>query len=401
MIINESYQDKIARLFPIYNTDSKIKTISRTITFAVCDECNMCCIYCYEINKGKNYMMFETAKKFIDILLADKNEYINTSNSPAIIIEFIGGEPFMAINVMSQITDYFISQMIEKHHLWATRFRISISSNGTLYFESKVQEYIKKHNKYLSLNITIDGNKLLHDSCRIFPDGSGSYDLAMKAVRHYVDIIGGNMGSKMTIAPSNIIYTAEAVIGLIESGYSVINLNCVYEKGWDQEHATIFYYQLRKLADYIIDNNLYNDISVSIFQEFLGCPIPEDNIDTWCGAYGYMIAIDHKGDIYPCIRFMETSLGDQIEPVIIGNVDDGLLSTKKQCDWMNCLNCVTRKTQSTDECFTCPIAQGCSSCAAYNYQETGKIDSRVTYICELHKSRVLCNVYFWNLMNGR
>jgi uncharacterized protein len=53
-----------------------------------------------------------------------------------------------------------------------------------------VQAFIKKHVNDISLSISIDGNKELHDSCRIFPDGSGSYDIAMAAVKHYREIYG-------------------------------------------------------------------------------------------------------------------------------------------------------------------------------------------------------------------
>lgn len=48
------------------------------------------------------------------------------------------------------------------------------------------------------------------------------------------------------------------------------------------------------------------------------------------------------------------------------------------------------------ECFACPIASGCSWCSAYNYQCTGTPDKRVTYICPMHKARVLANAYYWN-----
>lgn len=49
-------------------------------------------------------MSFDVAKRFIDMLLAAKddndNEYVNSENSPGLIIEFIGGEPFLEIDLM-------------------------------------------------------------------------------------------------------------------------------------------------------------------------------------------------------------------------------------------------------------------------------------------------------------
>ncbi len=387
----ESYQDTLARLFP---EEAKKKKAVRTVTFQVTDACNLRCTYCYQKNKSNNVMSFDTAKKFIDLLLNDTNDYINSDNSLGIIIDFIGGEPFLEVDLVEKITDYFITQMINLQHPWATKFRISISSNGTLYFEPKVQAYIKKHRAYLSLGITIDGSKKLHDACRKFPDGSGSYDIVEKAVRHQMAI--RSMSSKMTIAPENIIYTAEAVKELVGLGYTQIHLNCVYENVWKPEHAAALYQQLKSVADFLLDEKHSDTVHVSMFQELIGCPIPETDNQNWCGGLGYMLAVDWKGDIYPCIRYMPDSVGGDVEPLIIGTADGGILATERQRAIVERMSRVTRRSQSTDECFHCPIAQGCAWCSAYNYQETGSVDKRVTYICEMHKARVLANVYYWN-----
>ena len=56
---------------------------------------------------------------------------------------------------------------------------------------------------------------------------------------------------------------------------------------------------------------------------------------------------------------------------------------------------VTRRTYNTDECFYCPIADGCADCAAYNYQSSGSFHQRATFICEMHKATCLANAYYW------
>jgi radical SAM protein with 4Fe4S-binding SPASM domain len=80
-----------------------------------------------------------------------------------------------------------------------------------------------------------------------------------------------------------------------------------------------------------------------------------------------MIAVDWKGDIYPCLRYMESSLGTEVPPLIIGNVYDGIMTKQCEQDCVHCLRSITRRSQSTDECFYCPIAEGCSWCSAFNY----------------------------------
>jgi sulfatase maturation enzyme AslB (radical SAM superfamily) len=141
----ENYSSQIARLF------GKNKTIEqgvRNITFQVTEDCCLNCTYCYQHNKSKKKMSFETAKKAIDDLLESSNkvkDYIDSQDTAGAIIEFIGGEPFMAIDLIHEITKYFIIRLIELDHPWLNRFRISLCSNGVLYFDPRVQEYFKKY----------------------------------------------------------------------------------------------------------------------------------------------------------------------------------------------------------------------------------------------------------------
>lgn len=403
----EQYTDFMARLYPelhdneedaVYTGISRKRIISRQLTFQVTDACNLCCSYCYQINKGHRKMTFETAKKMIDMLFDEDerlNGYITKENSPAIDIDFIGGEPFLEIDLIDKICDYFMDEAINRQHPWALHHRFSITSNGVLYFDEKVQNFLNKHLKDLSLSITLDGDKELHDSCRRFPNGDPSYDYALAACNDWLSK-GYYMGSKITIAPGNISHLYKAIVHMIELGYQDINANTVYEKGWEQEHAKIFYSEMKKIADYLLDNNLHDTIYCSLFEEFFFHPMDETDILNWCGGTGTMLAVDPDGYLYPCLRYMESSVGDTVEPYRIGHVDTGIGKTEKEIKRIHCLDCVNRKTQSTQECFSCPIAQGCGWCSAYNYQMNGTPDSRCTFNCEMHKARSLANVYFWN-----
>lgn len=103
--------------------------------------------------------------------------------SPGIIIEFIGGEPFLCVWILLiRFANVFLyDKANELMHPWATKFCISICSNGVLY-EPKVQKFPNKwrHNLF---SITIDGNKALHDACRVFQMVLGSYDVAVAGAR--------------------------------------------------------------------------------------------------------------------------------------------------------------------------------------------------------------------------
>lgn len=404
----EQYQDKIARMMVnnrVINGEEKPegtehKMNVQTITFQVTDACNLACTYCYQINKHTNRMSFETAKKFIDLIFEDyKREGSYLYGSEGVVIEFIGGEPLLEVDLIEQICDYFMYKAIKEKNIWVTNSIFSMISNGVLYFDEKVQHLLEKYKDKLSFSVSLDGCKKLHDSCRVFPDGRPSYDLAEAACEHYKNNYNSKMLTKMTIAPANVEYVYDALINLMENPklkYDVIHCNCVYEKGWEQHHATELYYQLKKVADYLLDNNLEEDIYISIFESGLFQKYTTMDDKNYCGSTGCMLACDPFGKIYPCLRFMDTSLGDKVEPFCLGDVDNGIGILPKHKDKINILDSITMTSQSTQECIDCPIGLGCGWCTGYNYQETGSPNKRVTYTCEMHKARFLANCYYWN-----
>lgn len=394
----ELYTDMIRRLFPLDHPEEMHMggPHVKSITIQVTEDCNMKCTYCYQVHKTANKMSTDTAERFIDYILGDteigNDPYINPSESEGVVLDFIGGEPFLEVDLMQHIADYFIEKVFFLHHRWATRFMFSISSNGLLYFDPRVQKFLDDFGPRVSLGISIDGNKKLHDSCRVDKAGNGTYDRAIQAVHHYTDVRNGKIGSKMTIAPGNVKFVCNAVLCMLEQGYTNINLNCVFEEGWTIEHARTLYQQLCMLADYLV--KLPVQPIISIFNETIGHPLNPLENQNWCGGNGLMLAVDYRGDLYPCVRYMESSLGGKAEPYVIGNIKDGVCRK----DRLECLRCITRRSQSTDACFNCPIASGCAWCTAYNYQIFGTPNRRATFICVMHRARVLANEYYWKLL---
>ncbi len=402
------YHDEVALYFPeLFNNKEGVdenspnyeKVSCANVTFQVTDACNLACTYCYQHNKGIRAMSFETAKKFIDHILngdAGFNKYINPELRPAIIIDFIGGEPFLQVDLIDKVIDYFRTETLKRDHPWASLYRINICSNGTLYNTPEVQRFLEKHNDHLSFAITLDGDKKLHDTCRIFPDGRGSFDLAYAAIKDWRSK-GRYMGSKLTISPENLPYLSEAVIFMIEEGYKTIYANPVFESGWTEEHSRLYYQQMKIVSDYMHEHKLVDQVNVQLFKENSFRPMsPKDNSNYCGGAASGMLAVDPDGNIYPCLRYMESSLGSNQKPIIIGNVDRGLITTPEEKQCINCMACVNRRSQSTDECFNCPIADGCAWCSAFNYETFGTVNKRATYICGMHKAASLANAYHWN-----
>ncbi|NCC55700.1 MAG: radical SAM peptide maturase, CXXX-repeat target family [Erysipelotrichia bacterium] len=375
---------------------------SKVITFVVTEGCTMRCSYCYETKKNEEHKMsFETAHKIVDFMYeSDLNDslILNKEKAEAVILEFIGGEPLMAIDVINEAVEYFGYKGMLLDHRWQNRYMISITTNGTLYFNPKVQTFFEKYRERISLGITIDGNKNLHDACRFMVDGSGSFDIVQKAFKDALQK-GYVKSTKLTISPDNLPFLAVAIKELLMyEGMETIFANVIYEHKWTKEEAKLFYFQLKEIADWLIETENYATKATSLFEEHIGHKVPEEDNMNYCGGTGAMLAFGYEGTMYPCLRYAPLSLSFQ-KSLTFGNVYKGFLPTEEEKETWDMLNAITRRSQSTDECFNCPIGSGCGWCSAWNYDIFGTPNKRSTAICEAHKARVLASSYFFNKIN--
>lgn len=357
----------------------------------------MACTYCYQHHKTENKMTWELIKPFLDDLLHDRNGLINTKTSTGLILDFIGGEPLMEIKLIDQICTYVFNNMIETHHPWLLKTRISIGSNGLLYFNPEVQAFLKKFGALCIMSFSVDGDKTLHDMCRKDTDGNGTYDRTIAAALDYREKYGHFLETKMTLSPDNVQFACNAIIDLMKHEFINIWVNCVYEEGWTYEHATILYYEFKKLADYILENDLYNKFFIRIFNRDLYMPLSDEDTNNWCGGIGDAnLAIDYQGRMFSCIRYMESSLNGHQKALTIGDINNGYLGTTEYQENYKLFDNVTRQSQSTEKCLNCSVAKGCGWCSAYNYEKFGTVQKRATFVCPMHEAASLANVYYWN-----
>lgn len=361
----------------------------KNIIFIVTKDCQLACKYCYLVGKNSNEKMtWEIGKQTIDYIL---NEF---SQSKGIILDFIGGEPFLEIELIDRICDYFKVEAYKRDLACFNNYRFNVSTNGINYNSPKVQEFICKNKKHVSIGITIDGTKRKHDLNRIWKGTNkekGSYDDVVKNIPLWLEQIP-NAETKVTISSADIPYIKESVLHLYSLGIHEVNINCVFEDVWKEGDDILFEEQLVELADAIIDGGYYKDYACSFFTEFMGKPMDcqRDN-QNWCGA-GRMLAVDAEGNFYPCTRFAKYSLRSK-DALIIGNVHDGIDKNK-----LRPFLTLDRCTQSKQECIDCEVASGCAWCQGENYDaaDTPTIYQRSTAICKMHKARVRANNYYWN-----
>lgn len=339
------------------------------VTFQPTNSCNLNCSYCYQNNKGNSKLKLSDAKYFLDKLFQNDKAYFNGflhDDYLNVILDFIGGEATLCIDIIDKIVDYFIENCVKynKFH-WLANCEIWLQTNGTTYFNPKVLEFIEKHHDRLELPITLDGSKACHDACRKYYDGRGSYDDVVRAMKHYISTYHVYPNTKITISPQNIGCLFEAAKAMMDLGFKRVRLGCVCEDVWEPEHDEIFRQQLQMYYKYVEDNDI----------DFV--MVPYANMDIYkpgltcgtCGCYGNMICLDCTGKLYLCQRFTEICDFADKPKLSIGTVQDGITN-----DGLKVIDEIKKariKTEQTPGCRDCEIGNSCESCPAFNYEHFG------------------------------
>ena len=358
----------------------------RSITFLVTKDCQLVCKYCYLVGKNAHERMsLDVAKKAVDAILSVPYLF----PEERVVWDFIGGEPLLEIDLISDIVNYIFQKLEILNHHWNGRCGIRITTNGILYDSKKVQDFIHKYHDILNISISIDGTKQKQDLNRIFPNGHGSYDIVSKNVSLWVTQFE-NVATKMVISSEDLPFVAESGIHLLELGIKRLDMNLVVEDVWQDGDDIILENQLIEFADKVIENKLYVGTKLYIFEECIGKPFNPNFESNPCGSM--MLAVDSSGNFYTCPRFAQYSLRSK-PPRFIGNIEEGINHNLIRPFYV-----IDELSQSPIKCQTCDVATGCRWCPAENYDSsvTSSIFDRSIAICKMHKARVRAKNYYWN-----
>lgn len=357
-----------------------------SVTFQVTTDCCLRCSYCYQVSKGHEYMSKETMKQGMDLLFKmydddDPNALIN-KHTRGIGIEFLGGEAIMNMDVITYGTEYFINEVIKRNHIWATNFRFNISSNGMLYFTDAFQKYLDRFGDFLYLGISMDGLPELHDACRVDINGKGTFDRAFTAYKDWKSR-GHEVSTKITSVPETLPRFYDCCKFFVDNGITVLNGGPVHEHEWTAEEGAGFYYELKKIADMILQNP---EIQAGFFNKIYGQPRKDAFT---CGARGHIICIDSNGIVYPCPRLLPSSVKNKA-PVSIGNLNNGII--KKD----NSIFEQFIEVLEDEECINCKCSSACSTCFGWNYEKNTELSKKDKNCCWVNRATALANYYYWN-----
>lgn len=360
-----------------------------TITFIVTKECNFRCGYCYMVRKhGGARMPFSVAKKAIDYFLGNRDRF----PQKRVVFEFIGGEPLLEVDLIEKICDYVVTRSWELDHPWFGEAGFSVSTNGALYDTPKFQRLLDQYGDRFEVGLTIDGPPHVHDRERKFPNGEGTHAQVVRNVPLWLERSkNAKPSTKVTISHETLPYVSESILYLFSIGIPTVHANVVFENVWQDGDDALFEAQLNLLGDALIEKGWHTK-ECSLFNRSIGKP--DVNTGNWCGAGKYMLAVDAEGKLYPCVRFTDFSLQNQ-PAIVVGDIDQGVIWEKLEPFYK-----LTRACQSTTECMSCEVGAGCAWCQGFNYDDSGVLNHRATYLCKMHKARVRANKRYWDKIDS-
>lgn len=300
--------------------------------------CNFRCWYCYETKNSKALMSGEVlnnVKQFIK----------NTVPSYSMFhLSFFGGEPLLGYK---KIVKPIIEHTNDICRDNKTKLTISFTSNGYLITRDMVQFF--KTNHVNNFQITLDGNKELHNQTRYQKEGSDSYTKIMNNIKLLLE-----NGISVTLRFN---YTDKNVDTLKDVADDISNISSIQKK-----LLYISFHQVWQNADVDIDGKIKNVVEYFNSKGLKASTPMFDNVRNSCYADKKNNAlINYNGDIFKCtaVDFENT-------------IRDGFLNNDGTIVWENnSLNIRLNSKFKNKPCLKCrllPICNGACTQKALDYQ---------------------------------
>lgn len=339
----------------------------QAVTMLLTNDCNLACSYCFESNKGKDYMPKEMA---LDILKATYNPVDPMAG--IFTLNMFGGEPLMNWDTFKAVCDYVLENNL--------KIRITATTNLTLLTDEMI-DYIDELS--IPVLVSVDGIKEVHDKHRC-----NSFDKVIENMKKLIDRdLGYLIEARMTVAPDTAKYMYESVKMLVDLGINNIANVPASDLEWDAQSIQDYKDNYEKILDMYIDilNDETNKRNISLYKvdQALNLalePIKEDTSMCNIGNPRWVI-VDWKGDIWPCPDYPTTDNADLIAGKI-GNFYTGVDETKVDPKPMVA-------TYELERCKGCEAISICKSgCPYENYTKNGKFNEPTIGYCTLQKAFV-------------
>ena len=186
------------------------------VSLNLVQSCNLSCGYCYA-DEGRfggpaRTMPEQVALEAVDRLIA-------SAPGPRVTVGFIGGEPFLARDMLHRCVDYAETRGLSA----GIKVGFSVTTNGTLLRGGDL-DLLRRHR--FAVTVSIDGGRAANDRHRR-SGHAGSFDQVMRAVAPLLaDPGGARITARATVARDDL-EVADRVAALSAAGFAEVGVSPV------------------------------------------------------------------------------------------------------------------------------------------------------------------------------
>ncbi len=322
--------------------------------------CQLRCNYCYAGEKKHRPVTQETIRHAIDFVF----------QLPMQKLEFglFGGEPLLEWELFQYATEYVEQRAQET----GTKLIKTVTTNGVLLDREKV-DWLREHAYFVV--VSIDGNAQMHDTHRLYADGSSSFEEVRSAIATLQEVYTDTGYCVISVVtPQNIVHLLDSVKYLYEELHiQNIHLSVDYFAEWGEE--TEAYTQIyHAIGAYVVEQyRVGREIRIDFIEDKIKAQISEG-----CAACSFgerKLGIAPSGNIYPCERL----IGEDDGTLCIGNVYEGFDTEARA-------QVIQTRGNTDEECQACPVQSRCvNHCGCTNHYLTGSINTTGGTLCFFQK----------------
>ena len=351
--------------------------IVKSMCLMIAHDCNLRCKYCFgdtgEYGGDRELMSKEVGEAAI--------EYIIEHSGPRkhCEVDFFGGEPLVNMPVVRHVTAYVRRREKETGKI----FKLTLTTNGLLLNDENIK-FLNDNN--VSLVLSLDGRKEVHDRMRPDAGGNGTYDRCIANFRKFVDSRDDkNYYMRGTYTKYNLDFTKD-VLSMADAGFDILSVEPVVAKDapyglTEAELPRIFAEYDRLTAAYLERHRAGNGFFFFHFNmDLSNGPCVAKRL-AGCGAGHEYYAVAANGDLYPCHQFVGRKKY-KLGTVFTGVEDHELPRYFRESHVLNkpkCRDCWAR--------FFC--SGGCHANADLFH---GNIREPYEVGCEIQKKRLECAI---------
>lgn len=336
--------------------------------------CNFRCNYCYNTECSEKTL---TKDEIVTTIL--KFNEIVKEKKWSLHIEFHGGEPLLKWEL--------IKKVIDELDLFGLTPFYSVQTNGSLITKDFINYVCSR--KDISLGISLDGPKRVHDIHRIYPDGTGTYDDVIDRIHLLKENkIDFSIITTITNEFLEKISFEEYVQWLLQLSPKSVKFGIFFNRGRGKSLSTFRYW--KKWIDFVIYVfEKQDDVIVANMKKILQniCSGKKHRcLSNPCGACNNLFALGPDGNVYACEEFVFDKMF-----LICGfnRISSDIINNSSVCD-------LFKNIKLSNTCERCAFKHFCGGgCKAKAYYMNGRLNE--PFGCYIYKhlfKYVLGNLFY-------